>query len=240
MRSLGLTRPPSGLFQLNTTFSGRETTLPTSTDVHVGYGMDPRFTLTGAVNGFGPPSDQSFATTLSLSRWRPTSISAVGWGLGSTPNFLGDLTALDATISAAPRTQLRCLVGICRINRVCLRDDQGVSEVLGLGCDPLKIGCLTASENHPGESCRCATFGLPGCRTSGIASCPQQAIVGQIPYLTAALRCLLCQRARRRLSVPVESLLDSCGRLLAGTSIYSTLPVPPFAQFSASRRQTGR
>ena len=125
------TAPTSGLFQLNTTFSGRETT-PTTTDVHVL--LDGSSLFDGAVNGFGPPSDQSFATTLSLSAGDHIDF-AVGFGSGSNPNFLGDLTALDATISAVPEPSSAVLLGFAAVTgfafgtiKVCRRSS--VSDVI--------------------------------------------------------------------------------------------------------------
>jgi hypothetical protein len=94
------TAPTAGTFLLNAVFEGREfqgQERATNTDVHILLNGVALFN--GAVIGFGPSSDQSFATTLSLSAGDRVDFSV---GFGSDHNFLGDTTALDATLSAVP------------------------------------------------------------------------------------------------------------------------------------------
>jgi hypothetical protein len=94
------TAPISGVFSLNAVFEGREfqgTGPATSSDVHVllnGVGI-----FSGAVNGFGPSSDQSFVTTLGLTAGDRVDFSV---GDGSDASFLGDTTGLDARLSLVP------------------------------------------------------------------------------------------------------------------------------------------
>jgi hypothetical protein len=108
------TAPTSGVFQVNTTFEGRET-FPTSTDVHVLLNGSSLFD--GAVVGFGPPSDQSFAMSLNLNAGDHLDF-AVGWGNGT---FFGDTTALAATISAVPEPSSAVLFGFAALAGLVLR-----------------------------------------------------------------------------------------------------------------------
>jgi PEP-CTERM motif len=91
--------PTSDVFLLNAVFEGRETAgaSGTNTDVHVLLNGVALFN--GAVIGFGPLSDQSFATTLNLSAGDRVDFSV---GFGSDRSFLGDTTGLDATLTAVP------------------------------------------------------------------------------------------------------------------------------------------
>jgi hypothetical protein len=94
------TAPTSGAFLLSAVFEGREfqgTNPATSTDVHVLLNGVALFN--GAVSGFGPSSDQSFATTLVLSAGDHVDFSV---GDGSDKSFLGDTTGLVATLSSVP------------------------------------------------------------------------------------------------------------------------------------------
>jgi hypothetical protein len=102
------TAPTTGQFSLSAVFEGRETSpTPTTTDVHVLLNGVSLFD--GAVNGFGPPSDQSFATTLALHTGDRLDF-AVGLGNGS---FLGDTTGLDATITnAVPEPSTFTMTGV--------------------------------------------------------------------------------------------------------------------------------
>jgi hypothetical protein len=106
------TAPTAGVFSLNTVFEGRAPTnqgFPqgTTTDVHVLLNGVSLFD--GAVNGFGPPSDQAFATSLNLHVGDRLDF-AVGIGNGS---FLNDSTGLDATITnAVPEPSTFTMTGI--------------------------------------------------------------------------------------------------------------------------------
>ena len=94
------TAPATASYQLNALFEGREFqggTPATNTDVHILVNGGAIYT--GAVVGFGPSSDQAFATLLSLNTGDRVDFS-VGYGSDST--FLGDTTALAATISTVP------------------------------------------------------------------------------------------------------------------------------------------
>lgn len=94
------TAPTAGVFSLNTVFEGRAPTnegfpAGTTTDVHILLNGVSLFD--GAVNGFGPSSDQSFATNLNLHVGDVLEFAA---GFGANQNFLNDTTGLDATISS--------------------------------------------------------------------------------------------------------------------------------------------
>jgi hypothetical protein len=97
------TAPTSGEFQLNAVFEGREflgSGPATDTDVYILLNGVALFN--GEVSGFGPPSDQSFATTLNLNAGDRVDFSV---GIGSDGTFLGDTTALDATLAAVPEPE---------------------------------------------------------------------------------------------------------------------------------------
>jgi hypothetical protein len=84
----------------------------TTTDVHILLnGVSP---FDGAVNGFGPSSDQSFATSLSLQVGDHLDFAV---GDGADGSFLNDSTGLEATISDAipePSTfAITCIVAAC-------------------------------------------------------------------------------------------------------------------------------
>ena len=95
------TAPASGEFQLNAVFEGREFQgggPATNTDVHIL--LDGVALFNGEVSGFG--SDQSFASTLNLNAGDRVDFSV---GIGSDGSFLGDTTALDATLAAVPEPE---------------------------------------------------------------------------------------------------------------------------------------
>jgi hypothetical protein len=99
---LRFTAPSTGLFQLNTVFEGRAPTnegfpAATTTDVHVLLNGVSLFA--GAVNGFGPSTDQSFVTALNLHAGDQLEFAA---GFGSNGNFPNDSTGLVATLTAVP------------------------------------------------------------------------------------------------------------------------------------------
>jgi hypothetical protein len=112
------TAPAAGLFNLQTVFEGRAPTnegFPegTTTDVHVL--LDGVALFNGAVNGFGPSSDQSYATSLNL---HVGDIVDFAVGTGVDGSFLNDSTQLDAVFTSAvpePSTAASMLsvVAIC-------------------------------------------------------------------------------------------------------------------------------
>jgi hypothetical protein len=94
------TAPTSGAFLLRAVFEGREfqgSGPATSSDVHVVLNSVALFN--GDVSGFGPSSDQSFATTLVLSAGDHVDFSV---GDGADKSFLGDTTGLVATLTSVP------------------------------------------------------------------------------------------------------------------------------------------
>jgi hypothetical protein len=114
--------PISGVFSLNAVFEGQEfqgTGPATSTDVHVLLNGVAIFN--GAVNDFGPSSDQSFVTTLALNAADRVDFSV---GDGSEGSFLGDTTGLDARLSLVPEPSgfvlflsALCLSGLSALRR---------------------------------------------------------------------------------------------------------------------------
>jgi hypothetical protein len=93
------TAPSTGVFSLSTVFEGRAPTnegFPqgTTTDVHVLLNGVSLFD--GAVNGFGPSTDQVFAQSLNL---HVGDVLDFATGFGANRSFLNDSTGLDATIS---------------------------------------------------------------------------------------------------------------------------------------------
>jgi hypothetical protein len=78
---------------LNTTFTGRDNVNGTTTDVHVFHNGSALFN--GVVNGFGPGSGPSFATSLTV---LPGDTIDFAVGMGSNGSYISDPTGLDATI----------------------------------------------------------------------------------------------------------------------------------------------
>lgn len=114
---LRFTAPSSGLFALSSVFEGRNPDSgagynQTTTDVHVLLNGVSLFS--GAINGFGPTTDQSFAETLNLTAGDHVDF-AVGFGLEPNSNFLGDSTGLDATITSVPEPSSSIMMGISAI-----------------------------------------------------------------------------------------------------------------------------
>jgi hypothetical protein len=110
------TAPAAGVFSLDTVFEGRSPTnegFPegTTTDVHVLLNGVSLFD--GAVNGFGPSSDQSFATSLNLHVGDRIDFAV---GIGSDGSFLNDSTGLDAIITnAVPEPSTATMTSILAI-----------------------------------------------------------------------------------------------------------------------------
>lgn len=91
------TAPTSGLYSLSAAFEGREFQGQgpgTNADVHILHNGVPIFNA--VVIGFGPPSDQAFATSLNLTAGDRLDFSA---GFGTNGTFLGDTLALQATLT---------------------------------------------------------------------------------------------------------------------------------------------
>ena len=88
------TAPASGNYQVQAVFWGDDFVGPTTTDVHVlhnGLGL-----YTGNVDGFGPSSDQSFTTTISVASG-DTIDFAVGYGTNG--NYFFDTMGVSAVIT---------------------------------------------------------------------------------------------------------------------------------------------
>lgn len=91
------TAPDTGTLFLTTTFEGRDNGAGTTTDVHV---LDNNRSLFSAnVNGFGPSSDQSFSTSLSVTKGDVIDFAV---GVGPDGNFVSDTTGLSASINFSP------------------------------------------------------------------------------------------------------------------------------------------
>lgn len=91
------TAPDTGSLSLAVTFEGRDDVAGTTTDVHV---LDNGVSLFNAnVNGFGSPSDQSFSTSLSVTKGEVIDFAV---GIGTNGNFISDTTGLSATINFSP------------------------------------------------------------------------------------------------------------------------------------------
>jgi hypothetical protein len=91
---LRFTAPVSGNYQVQAVFWGDDFVGPTTTDVHVlhnGLGL-----YTSEVDGFGPSSDQSFTTTVSLAAGDTIDFTV---GYGTDGNFYNDSTGVSAVIT---------------------------------------------------------------------------------------------------------------------------------------------
>jgi hypothetical protein len=91
---LRFTAPASGNYQVQAVFWGDDFVGPTTTDVHVlhnGLGL-----YTSDVYGFGPSSDQSFTTTVSLAAGDTIDFTV---GDGTDGNFYNDSTGVSAVIT---------------------------------------------------------------------------------------------------------------------------------------------
>lgn len=91
---LRFTAPASGNYQVKAVFWGDDFVGPTTTDVHVlhnGLGL-----YTSEVYGFGPSSDQSFTTTVSLAAGDTIDFTV---GDGTDGNFYNDTTGVSAVIT---------------------------------------------------------------------------------------------------------------------------------------------
>lgn len=101
------TAPVAGSYQLQTTFSGVDTS-GTTTDVHVF--TNDSLIFSGSVNGFGPGTGPSFATNLVLQANDRVDFEV---GYGSDGNFLNDATGIQATlILALPELAVQPLGGL--------------------------------------------------------------------------------------------------------------------------------
>jgi hypothetical protein len=89
------TAPAAGQYALSSSFSGLDHVGPTTTGVHVL--LNGASIFDGAVNGFGPGSGPSFATTLTLAAGNTVDF-AVDFGTDGTYNF--DSTGLSAKLRA--------------------------------------------------------------------------------------------------------------------------------------------
>lgn len=92
------TAPTSGPYMLSAVFEGREFQGQgpgTNADVHVLHNSVALFNA--VVIGFGPPSDQAFATSLNLTAGDRLDFSV---GFGPNGTFLGDTLSLQATLTA--------------------------------------------------------------------------------------------------------------------------------------------
>jgi hypothetical protein len=104
------TAPTTGIYLLSAVFEGREFQGQgpgTHADVHILRNGVALFN--GAVNGFGPSSDQIFATSLNLNASDLLDFSV---GFGSDGTFLGDTVALEATFTTVPEPNSIILLGI--------------------------------------------------------------------------------------------------------------------------------
>jgi len=99
--------PQTGTYSIDTTFSGLDFVGPTTTDVHVLYNGTSLFN--NFINGFGPSSAQSFATS-QLIQAGDTVDFAVGFGQNG--NFFQDTTGISATITGTAVPEPSSSLGI--------------------------------------------------------------------------------------------------------------------------------
>jgi len=88
------TAPASGNYQVKAVFWGDDFAGPTTTDVHVLHNGVRIYS--GEVSGFGPSSDQSFMSTISVAAG-DTIDFAVGYGTDGNYGF--DSTGVSAVIT---------------------------------------------------------------------------------------------------------------------------------------------
>ena len=86
--------PGAESISLNTIFTGRDNVNGTTTDVHIFHNGSSLFD--GLVNGFGPGSGPSFATSLAVLQGDTIDFAV---GIGNNGTYISDTTGLDATIT---------------------------------------------------------------------------------------------------------------------------------------------
>jgi hypothetical protein len=102
-----LTAPGAATYSLSAIFEGRDNILGTTTDVHVLLNGSSIFDA--LVNGFGPGSDQSLSTNVTVAAGGTIDFAV---GFGADRNFSSDTTGLDARLSAVPEPATLTLLGL--------------------------------------------------------------------------------------------------------------------------------